>query len=74
MTTTSVMRLDEYHDPLQIRLAKYDNLTMPKIYLNMGSNIKPTYHLAKSLTKTISKVHKPKIYNKAIDNLINKNR
>lgn len=36
--------------------------------------VRPTYKLAKSMTKTNSKLHELKTYNKAINNLIYGNR
>ena len=36
--------------------------------------VKPAYEVAKSITKTSSKVQEPKTYNKARDNLIHGNR
>lgn len=36
--------------------------------------IKPMQELIKSVTKISSKVHKPKTYNEAVNNLINRNK
>lgn len=73
MTTALQMRLDESYNSLQIRLAKCHNLTVPKIDLGTGSGVKPAHKLAKSLIETSSRVHEPKIYNEAINNLIHGN-
>lgn len=42
--------------------------------LSIGSDIKLAHKLAKFLIETSSKIHEPKTYNKAIDNLIYKNK
>lgn len=70
MTTALQIRLDESHNPLQMRLAKFYNLNMPRIDLGMGSNVKPAHKFAKFLIQTSNKVHKCKTYDKAIDDLI----
>lgn len=70
MTITSWIRLDKSYNLLQIRLAKFHNPTILRTDQSIGSNIRFAYILTKYLRKTSSKLHKPKIYNKAIDNLI----
>lgn len=57
-----------------MRLAKFYNLIMPKTDLSLGSGIKLVYKLIKSLRETNNKIHEPKTYNKAIDDLIHKNK
>ena len=74
ITIASQMRLDKSHNLPQIRLAKIYNLTIPRIDLNMSSDIKLIRKLAKSLIEISKKVHKPKTYDKAINNLIYGNR
>lgn len=74
ITTILQMRLDKFHNLLQMRLAKFYNPTMLKIDLGTNSSIRLICKLIKSLTKSNGKVHKPKTYDKVIDNLIYKNR
>lgn len=57
-----------------MRLYRSHNQIVPKTYLDIGSGIRLVYKLAKSLTKISSKVHKPKTYNEAINNLIYRNK
>lgn len=59
------MRLDKSQDPTQIR---------PRTDLGTGLGVKPTCKLAKSMTETSSKIHKPKTYNKVIHDSIHRNR
>lgn len=57
------MRLDKSHDS-----------TVSRTDLGIGSGVRFARKFAKSLTKTSSKVYKPKTYNEAIDDLIYRNR
>lgn len=59
------MRLDKSQDPIWMR---------PRTDLDTSSSVRLARKLAKSATKTSNKIHKPKIYNEAIDNLIYRNR
>lgn len=68
------MRFDKSHNLSQIGLVKSHNLTMLRLDLGMSSGIKLIHKLAKSLIRTCSKVHDHKTYNKAINNLIYKNK
>lgn len=68
------MRLDKSHNPPRIRLDRSHNPTVARIDLGTGSGVRPVHKLAKFLTKTNSKVHEPKTYNEAIDNLIHGNQ
>lgn len=74
MTTALQMRLDKFYNLSWIKLNKFYNPIMPRTNLNISSNIRFIYKFAKFLTKTSNKRHKPKIYNKKIDNLIYENR
>lgn len=53
-----------------MRLAKSHNLTIPRTNLDIGLDIKPACKLAKSLTKTRSKMHELKTYNEAINDVV----
>lgn len=74
MTKVSRMRLDESHNLPQMRLAKSHSPKVLRTDLGMGLGIRFVCKLAKSLIKTGNKVHKPKTYNKAINDLIHGNR
>lgn len=70
MTTASQKRLDKFYNSLQMRLAKFYNLTMSKIDLGTGSDVRSACKLVKFLTEINKKMHDPKTYNEAINNLI----
>lgn len=70
----SQIRLDDFHNLLQIKQAKSQDLTVLRTNLGTGSSIKSIRKLAKTLTETSNKMHKPKTYNKTIDNLIYRNK
>lgn len=53
-----------------MRLIKFYNLIMLKIDLDTGSDVRSACKFIMSLTKTSSKVYKPKTYDKVIDDLI----
>lgn len=74
MTTALQIRLNKSYNLFEMRLVKSHNLIVPKSDLGIGSSVKPTHKLAKSLTKISSKIYKLKTYNEAIDNLIYKNK
>lgn len=57
-----------------MRLAKFHNTTILKSDLDTNLDIKLTHKLATSFIESSSKVHKPKTYDKIIDNLIYKNK
>lgn len=64
LITALWIRLNEFQHPLQ----------MLKTDLGIGSGIKLTHKLAKSMTEKNSKVYELKTYNKTIDNLIHGNK
>ena len=70
MITTSQMRLDESHNLSWMRLAKSHDSIVSKTNQDIGSGIRPVCKLAKSLIEISSKVHKPKTFNKVIDDII----
>lgn len=74
MTTALQMRLDKSHNLFWMRLAQFDNLIMPKTDLGIESGVRLLYKLTKSLIETSNKMHKPKTYNEAINNLIYESR
>lgn len=74
MTKVLWIKSNKSYNPSQIRLAKSYNLTVPKTDLSLGLGIKLVYKLTKSLRETNNKIHKSKIYNEAIDNLIHGNK
>lgn len=74
MTTASPMRLDEAHNLSQKSLVKSHNSIVPRTDLGMDSSVRPAYEFTKFLTKTSSKMHEPKTYNKAINDLIYENK
>lgn len=57
-----------------MRLAKSHSPSVLRTDLGMDLGIRSVCKLAKSLIKTGNKVHKPKTFNKAINNLIHGNR
>lgn len=61
---------------LQMRLNKSQDLIKirSRIDLDPSINIRLAHKLAKSITDTSSKVHKPKIYDEAINELMYRNR
>lgn len=74
MTMALWMKLNKFHSLLWIKLDRFYNLTILKTNLDISSGIKFIYKLAKSLIKINNKIYKSKIYNKAIDDLIYKNK
>lgn len=68
------MKLDEFHNLPQAKIAKSHHLIMPKTDLDTDLDIRVVRKLTKSLREIKSKVYKTKIYDEVIDNPIHKNR
>lgn len=68
------MRLYKSHNLSRIKLYKSHNPFILRANLAINSDIKPICKLVKSLIDISSKVYKLKTYDKAINNLIYRNK